>query len=472
MTEEKDNNKPELPDATVSKPDDDAASAEPTSAQDDWQITEDAIDEAIEEQQQEIMAVRAEQKASIDAEERMFDNMSLAETEEHDQGLPCLNCNTPLKGAYCYECGQPDRHFIRFFPRVLWDMINEAFDFDSKIFRTLMPLMFRPGKLSLEYIAGRRARYINPLRLYIVISLVFFLMLSMVARFSDEDTDFVKVNETGVKSRVLVTDDDGNELVEIGESEPESEAKSVRERNLESRLIQLRRAAEMGAPITEEEIEQIETELTEIRGRSAIRSINAETKDDMSVTFDDGTVWHPETNPVEFNNLFDAETTQDLNNFMWMLKNKVKMIEEDPKEFVLEVFDVFPVLMFFLLPIFAIILKFVYIFKKRYYMEHLVVALHSHSFIFFILLLIFGVDSMGEYVLGLYGADSYIAKSFDLLIVLLIIWLPINLFLQQKRVYAQGKFLSTVKFIFVGGIYFILLTFTALVSGVLGLANL
>ena len=483
MTNDKDkkdkseNNNVELPEKNQVT--DDSHTEEDSQTQDDnlsqnneWQITEDAIDKALEEQQQEIVASRAERKATVEAEESMFDNMTLENADADDDNLACLNCGTPMKGAYCYECGQPERHFIRFFPRVLWDMINEAFDLDSKIFRTFMPLMFRPGSLTLEYIAGRRARYINPLRLYIVISLIFFLVLSMVARFSGEDTSLINVDDSGVKSRVTVTDDEGNAVAQVEDDTTADESPSVRQRNLESRILQLQAAKEAGAPISQDAIDKVEEELAKVRDDPATSLEIAEEEDEMAVTFDDGTVWHPETNPVTFDNIFSPDTTRQLNEFLWGLKNKMKMIEEEPREFVQEVFDVFPVLMFFLLPLFALILKIVYIFKKRYYMEHLVIALHSHSFIFFILLMMFLVDSLGEYSLVVFGETSFVANTFDLALILLAIWLPINLFLQQKRVYAQGKFMTTIKFMFVGIIYFFLLMFTALVSGVLGLVNL
>ena len=374
------------------------AEDERLSEDNEWQINEEAIDKALIQQQQEMVARRAKRKDALDADESVFENMELADKASDDNDLACLNCGTPMKGAYCYECGQPERHFIRFFPRVLWDMLNEAFDLDSKIFRTFMPLMFRPGSLTLEYIAGRRARYINPLRLYIVISLIFFLVLSMVARFSGED-----VIDNAEPTTSIAMEDEENE---------------------------------------------------------------------WEVTFDDGTIWHPETSPLKFHDMFSNDTSRQLNEFLWSLKNKIKMIEEEPREFVQEVFDVFPVLMFFLLPLFALLLKFVYLFQKRYYMEHLVIALHSHSFMFSSLLLMFLVDALGESSTTYFGENSYITGAFDWALILLVIWLPINLFLQQKRVYGQGKFMSVIKFIFVSIIYLFLLTFTTIISGVLGLVNL
>ena len=109
-----------------------------------------------------------------------------------------------------------------------------------------------------------------------------------------------------------------------------------------------------------------------------------------------------------------------------------------------------------------------YIFKKRYYMEHLIVALHSHSFIFFSLLMLFFVSALSDN----FTDDSWIRETLDLIFVLLWIWIPLNLFIQQKRVYAQGKFMTTIKFMMIGISYIALLTVTAAAATVLGLYNL
>ena len=89
----------------------------------------------------------------------------------------CLNCGTRLRGQYCGTCGQRSQsRLIR-----LWELIADAFgdlfELDSRLWRTLIPLVIRPGKLTRDYLKGRRARYMPPFRMYLVLSLVFFLGL-------------------------------------------------------------------------------------------------------------------------------------------------------------------------------------------------------------------------------------------------------------------------------------------------------
>ena len=95
----------------------------------------------------------------------------------------CLNCGTELKGPFCYFCGQPDRNFMRFFPALLRDLMEDLLDLDSRFMRTIKPLFFKPGRLTRDYMDGRRFRYAPPMRLYIFSSIVFFLLAALLSRW-------------------------------------------------------------------------------------------------------------------------------------------------------------------------------------------------------------------------------------------------------------------------------------------------
>jgi hypothetical protein len=95
-----------------------------------------------------------------------------------EQGEWCRNCDTKLVGPYCAACGQRADEYSVSLAVLARDAADEYLSFDSRLFRTLVALVFRPGYLTRQYLVGRRARYVRPLRLYIVASLLFFLAFS------------------------------------------------------------------------------------------------------------------------------------------------------------------------------------------------------------------------------------------------------------------------------------------------------
>lgn len=95
------------------------------------------------------------------------------------QDARCLNCGQQLAGEYCAACGQYSGDRRKSFWKLLGEMARETFDMDSKLARTLTALAIRPGFLTAEYCRGRRASYTPPLRLYLFISVIFFLILAL-----------------------------------------------------------------------------------------------------------------------------------------------------------------------------------------------------------------------------------------------------------------------------------------------------
>jgi hypothetical protein len=86
----------------------------------------------------------------------------------------CPNCGRDLEGAYCAECGQKATALNPTFHDFFHDLTHELLHVDGKIFRSVRLLLTKPGFLSREYFAGRRARYISPIRLYLIFSVVYF----------------------------------------------------------------------------------------------------------------------------------------------------------------------------------------------------------------------------------------------------------------------------------------------------------
>ena len=91
----------------------------------------------------------------------------------------CLNCGATVEDNFCTICGQENLELKEPFWHFIGHSISHYFHFDSKFFNTLIPLLTKPGQLTLDYIAGKRAIYLHPVSMYIFVSIVYFLVLSV-----------------------------------------------------------------------------------------------------------------------------------------------------------------------------------------------------------------------------------------------------------------------------------------------------
>ncbi len=91
----------------------------------------------------------------------------------------CGNCRSTLIGPFCHMCGQPLRSPVRELVSVMRDGFDELFAFDGKLWRSLVPLYFRPGYLVQRYVEGQRIHFVKPLKLYLALSVIVFLVMSL-----------------------------------------------------------------------------------------------------------------------------------------------------------------------------------------------------------------------------------------------------------------------------------------------------
>ena len=106
----------------------------------------------------------------------------------------CLNCGAAVETPFCGQCGQQNKHHTISLRPLLSDLFAELISWDSRLIRTIVLLLRRPGFLTTEYNAGRLVPYLSPLKLYLTVSVLFFLLLSWRATMKDK----VVVNATGI----------------------------------------------------------------------------------------------------------------------------------------------------------------------------------------------------------------------------------------------------------------------------------
>jgi len=331
----------------------------------------------------------------------------------------CLNCGTGLQGPFCYYCGQPDRNFLRFFPALLRDLMEDLLDLDSRFMRTLKPLLFKPGRLTRDYMDGRRFRYAPPMRLYIFSSIAFFLLAALLS----SNAITIGNNETV------------GPVIQVGGSS-ELEQQEIDEA-LSKLPPDIREQIDIDKAISESDTEPEDEDLFDTDG----------------FQFNDQP-WDRETNPVDISWL-PAWINDRINDEIEGSPQKAQQINDNPNLIVDKVFDVLPGTMFVLLPVVALIFKFWYLFAKRYYLEHLIFSLHNHAFIFICLLLIL-LTSEASDLLSAHGF-SKAADYSTWLVTAIGIWIPVYLLVSLRTVFQQNWLLTTGKFVVIGFSYMALL---------------
>ncbi len=141
----------------------------------------------------------------------MSSSVSLPSAQAERAG-DCLNCGTPLTGAYCASCGQKEPHRDPTLREFIAETTQELTDLDGKVPRTLKTLLLEPGRLTLDFLAGRRARWLPPLRLYLICSVAYFLTDAMSEAITHRSARaFAAVTQT-VNGRTTLTPEGRREL--------------------------------------------------------------------------------------------------------------------------------------------------------------------------------------------------------------------------------------------------------------------
>ena len=131
-------------------------------------------------------------------------------TPRSDEPRTCLNCSAILVGRFCADCGQkevdPDKGLLE----VVLELVGEAFEADGRLHRTVIPFFFQPGRLTAEWMAGRRVAYTSPPRVFVFALFVGFLGLSFATARELSSIPDEPVAREG--DRMVVTPDGGGRL--------------------------------------------------------------------------------------------------------------------------------------------------------------------------------------------------------------------------------------------------------------------
>jgi hypothetical protein len=304
----------------------------------------------------------------------------------------CRNCGAVLHGTYCGQCSQENVEAASPSRRLIKEFLRDEFQLNSRFSRTIVPLLFRPGFLAQEYLAGRRTRYMTPLRSYLYVSMLLFALLAMGARQGKYDVFPPKGHrhqkETADSSGVSVKD---TFTLELGQD-----------------TIMVTQDSAMDGAVVRDSL---------IRGLQKLEH--------------------------------QPDSTRKQNRFERVLLSGLRKAMQDPKRYVETLITRCAQGMFVLMPLFALLLKMLYIRRRRYYMEHLVFTLHYHAFTFFILTLL--------------TAASLSNWAWAQHLVAWLWWtIPVYLLMGMKRFYGQRFGKTLLKFCMLSFAYVLVFAFVAI----------
>src|SRR5256886_1107946 len=357
----------------------------------------------------------------------------------------CENCGATLAGPHCAQCGQAAIDYRRSFRHVIVDVLDSFLNWDSKFFATIGLLIVKPWRLTNEFLAGKRVRYLHPLRLYLLASILFFFAINYGAKGLRLEPG--KISE---KNRAAVSAAVAEKRDEI-EAELDKDNLSADERKkAQEDLDYLTKPSPAATTAAEEQ------------PSPTIAPTASPTQPSPTMT--------PEGSPPEPGKrtygavnerpflVFDADKKSSTPFERWLeARAKEKMGEHGTKMglFITTLFSNLPYMMLCCIPLFALVLKVLYIRRHIFYIDHLIYALHIHTFFYTGIMLI---------VLVTIGLNRFAPGAIaGWLIALLWIAIVTHIFLSIRRVYRQGWFISTVKF-FTGGFVYLMVISAALAA--------
>jgi hypothetical protein len=333
----------------------------------------------------------------------------------------CLNCGARVYGRYCHMCGQENIEPKESFWHLVTHFVYDITHFDSKFFNTVKYLLSRPGFLSAEYIRGRRMRYLNPIKMHVFVSAFFFLFFFSVIRPS----------------------------FETNEQKPERPTyKEVK-------------------PKIEDRIEDLRTNLKDEDNPEFVRRIMANQLTLLqqdSQTLANDTVNLSRLNYFKLKNLSIPYTQyRDVAQYDSLqktlpLKDRDSWLEKvtarkgiqlqlkyinTGNEFFKELFEKFrhsfPQLFFISLPLFALLLKLLYVRRKNlYYADHVIYSVHLYCAMFILLFILLTISRLEH---------NYYLKWLQYFTIPLTIYIVWYQYKSLRNFYDQSRLKTVVKYL-------------------------
>ncbi len=322
----------------------------------------------------------------------------------------CLNCGTMVQGKYCQNCGQENVEPKETF----WHMVTHFFyditHFDSNFFHSIHHLIFKPGFLSREYMTGRRAQYLHPIKMYVFTSAIFFLLFFS---FFSPKTEIRNVNTP-------------LNFVERTKYAKDLEDKLAKDSSNNDLKNKFKLAKDSAYTVTrKDKLLNTDDNFIHITGRNYKSQADYDTSE-ASLPTEKRDGWIKKRvikKVIAINDRYRDEPDRALKNLVDSLLHRL------------------PYMLFLSLPLFALILRLVYIRRKQFYFaDHGVFTIHLYVFSFILLLFVFTLTSVQDHV-NWWGIDVI---NFILMFLMFF-----YLYKAMRKFYGQRRGKTFFKFLLV-----------------------
>lgn len=331
-------------------------------------------------------------------------------TEIQNKSTVCSNCNQSLQlnENFCSNCGQKNTDLNISVKELAIDFFGDFFSFDTKVFNTIPPLLFKPGKVPKEYIDGKRVSHIPPLRIFIFLSFISFFLWGLSFESNVEDAE----------------NQDNNLINILADDSLETNSDIIDSLNTELQDIRIDG--------------KIDTIIDGLNYTIDTASANANnlniTKENLAYILD------KENSPTQIVDSLAPEASAFSRRAFLQALRVYQAKKGEIKSYLIGNISI--VLLLFQ-PFFALLLKLFYIRRKEFfYIEHLVFSLYFHAFILLLILLLFII--------------SFLVDIYLVLFILMMLAF-IYLILALKRFYMQSFGKTFFKGILISGIYLLIL---------------
>lgn len=396
----------------------------------------------------------------------------------------CLNCNFPLRPEdnFCPNCGQENN--VRNVPAryLIVELFEGFYSFDTKLWNTIKASIIKPGRITLDYLEGKRARYVPPLKFYLFISFVFFLLLG---KLSDNAIDSSKIN-----GNVSINEDIGamnislNELLGKQKNYSSTDSNDVNSLEFEFKSkdsllmtiksLQTAHDTILNKLLLADDIDTNSITRENLRKAIALIPENNAALDSIKpkfgifgkVSFDTKEEYFKFKSDVQnYNNSqLDSVLLSKGENVNWFNRQMLKKMavydfksKDSIKQITQAILKSISLTMFIMMPLTAILLLLIF-YRKKYYYEHLIFTIHIHTIFFIVFSLILTIQ--------IYISESFGQKLWGWSFLLCMIYLIISL----RNNYKQSWGKTIAKFILMSipyGITAFILTLFAVVYGFL-----